>query len=338
MLGTASDKAIAAHLGISGQSVTRKRTKLGIANAGPGVVKIGVPRKNYDWTAEAIALLGTDVDKKVASKLGLSTGAVRSKRRKLGIASVRPNGQPIALTEQVIADLGVKSDGEISRSLGVSVTGIAQIRRKRGIATKIQFGSLPESANDLLGKFLDREIAERFGVTTSCVNARRNKLGIPQAPKPRKDASTVPSLPNWVMEKLGTLSDQELARDSGVDLHAVSTARKKLGKSPFPLGIPDSAQALLGTMPDLKLAKIFALPGSRVRRIRIALGIPQFGAPRGASKNVSAAIIGQLGKVSDLSLASIAGVSKNTIGRIRERHGIAAYNPRFDGESETLTS
>lgn len=98
-------------------------------------------KPTYTWTNQALALLGTDTDRAVAAKLGITIGVVSSKRTRLNIKPSRSKGAPehgalpaapkAAPKEQStpkvkfwtvdrIKLLGTKSDYELGRIWGVS--------------------------------------------------------------------------------------------------------------------------------------------------------------------------------------------------------------------------
>ena len=90
LLGTLPDAQVAQQLGISKASVVAKRGALGIAPAG-GAATSSAP---FDWTPDAVALLGTASDAKVAAQLGLSRLTVYHARMARGIAAaVRGKGR-----------------------------------------------------------------------------------------------------------------------------------------------------------------------------------------------------------------------------------------------------
>ncbi len=87
LLGTNSDRVIAGVLGIDHRSVFRKRRLLGIA---PYAEPSQKEKPGFDWTRAAVALLGTESDRKLARRLEISASSVHNKRLELHIASYRP--------------------------------------------------------------------------------------------------------------------------------------------------------------------------------------------------------------------------------------------------------
>ncbi len=87
-LGTQSDHAVAAALGISTNVVANKRAELEI---GPSRPPTGPPRgPSPFWTAEKEALLGTESDQKIADQLGIPHHRVATRRRGVAIHSPMP--------------------------------------------------------------------------------------------------------------------------------------------------------------------------------------------------------------------------------------------------------
>lgn len=193
LLGTDTDKAIALKLGVPLTAVFRKRTALNIPAR--AYAYVGKPPRlpRVKWTPENIALLGTDTDKAVAQALGTEVSSVRVKRRSLKIApSAKAVSAKAVIPEHLVDQFNVMSDGAIATLTGHTQATISKHRRNMGITTRWNQGSLPEEANDLLGKIVDSEIAKKYGVSVQCVSARRRKLGIPATPRQAKEKTRLP--------------------------------------------------------------------------------------------------------------------------------------------------
>jgi DNA-binding Lrp family transcriptional regulator len=278
LLGTDSDAKIAKRLGLSASGVGNKRLLMGIKAFVPTVsTKKGVARPNFDWTPDAIAMLGTAPDSTVGKALGLSFGAIALKRRKLGIQSFGPSNKTFQLPAALKRQLGKKSDRAIASQLGVSVTSISKRRTRLRIQASVQQGSLPESADSELGVETDTAIAKRYGVSIQCVNKRRKKLGIPRAPIVKKETQ-LPILPDELHAKLGRQPDETIAAESGYKVPIIRSIRYSLGIQPYlPIDLlPASARCELGQLPDSHLAKKLGIPAVKVSRIRICSGIDAF--------------------------------------------------------------
>ena len=101
-LGQDSDAAVAARFGLSKASVVAKRLSVhaALGQAAPGRGS----RAAFDWTPQALALLGTDSDAAVAQQLGLSRLTVYNARVARGIAPAgRKAAGPAALGPDPVA-------------------------------------------------------------------------------------------------------------------------------------------------------------------------------------------------------------------------------------------
>jgi hypothetical protein len=138
---------------------------------------------NGGWTKEEVALVGTDSDKVIALRIGRSRGAIRGKRRDLGIPphsdGVSP-GRPWTVAE--LALLGTDHDRVIAARVNRSVSAVTTMRVSRGIRAASGFtgGGRKWTARDerLLGTADDGVIAERLGRSRNAVTLRRVAKGI----------------------------------------------------------------------------------------------------------------------------------------------------------------
>ena len=86
------------------------------------------------WTAEGDALLGTERDAVIATRIGCLPSAVADRRRKLGIPRSGIRAPRANAWQAEDADLlGTASDAEISRRIGRSAEAVQARRRKLGI-------------------------------------------------------------------------------------------------------------------------------------------------------------------------------------------------------------
>jgi hypothetical protein len=88
LLGTATDREIAAKLNRDIQTIYARRKRLGIR----AFVKRN-PQKHVVWTAAMDKKLGTMPDPMLASKLGCSSMAVFYRRRRLKIPAFAPDAR-----------------------------------------------------------------------------------------------------------------------------------------------------------------------------------------------------------------------------------------------------
>lgn len=99
-----------------------------------------------------------------------------------------------------------------------------------------RLNELPEWAIQQLGKVSDSRIAEKLGVSRKAVSYYREQLGI-SASFDRTRNKLPPSMgghnriviPDWVISKMGTMSDQKLADLFGCNKTQIMRARNKLG-------------------------------------------------------------------------------------------------------------
>jgi hypothetical protein len=140
--------------------------------------------KNGGWTGWELALVGTDSDKVIALRIGRTRGAVRGKRRALGIPpysdGVSP-GRPWTVAE--LALLGTDHDRVIAARINRSVEAVTTMRVSRGIRAASGFtgGGRKWTAREekLLGTADDGVIAARLGRSRMAVTLRRVARGIP---------------------------------------------------------------------------------------------------------------------------------------------------------------
>lgn len=84
--------------------------------------------KHYRWTEQALALLGTASDAKIAEQLGVKLHVVVHKRK--GIAAFQKQAK---WTEKEIALLGTASDAQIALKVGRNKKAVTFARQTRGI-------------------------------------------------------------------------------------------------------------------------------------------------------------------------------------------------------------
>lgn len=186
LLGKMTDQDVADRVGGKADAIREKRLSLGIKAFKPEASPVkGKPRPNFNWTEDAVKLLGTKPDKIVAQELGLAVTTIALKRRSLGIEGLRKRRPPLKMPAKLKKELGKSSDAVIAAKLGVSTSAVARYRRRLGIDAIMQHHQLPAEAKDLLGKVTDRQIGLRYGVSTNWVREQRVKQGIEVADQSR---------------------------------------------------------------------------------------------------------------------------------------------------------
>jgi len=135
LLGTLPDPAVARRIGLTPLSIFRRRTKLGIPAYKPPIPKPRkkvVPRaKSKPWTSAEVSLLGTDTDRAIGARLGLTREAVQKERRLRGIPALpdkRPRIKSWGAIELLLFDQ--YSDAEIAKLLRRDVKAVTALRRK----------------------------------------------------------------------------------------------------------------------------------------------------------------------------------------------------------------
>jgi hypothetical protein len=90
-----------------------------------------------DWTAKEVALLGTDVDRVIAEKVGRSVEAVNRKRKKLGIPRIpdRLSGHS-SWSAKEIGLLGTDDDKVIAGKIGWTTVAVRMKRKRLGTPRK----------------------------------------------------------------------------------------------------------------------------------------------------------------------------------------------------------
>ncbi|AMP05794.1 DUF746 domain-containing protein [Collimonas pratensis] len=147
LLGTASDRTIAAELGINRITVARRRQELGIASFGTKAVV---------WTAEMDAQLGTNIDTVVAQKLDVTVWQVSWRRRQLNIPPTQPRSKQLSsiIAKVQPSPLPPKSDEAPTRK--PFLVDQPQFRRAGG--------SYPDTEDKALTAFLERALAEAYSL------------------------------------------------------------------------------------------------------------------------------------------------------------------------------
>lgn len=126
--------------------------------------------RKFDWTAEFLALLGTDIDAAVAKQLGLHKSTVINKRQSLGIARYDSyKNMPI----------GQLPDAAIARKKGVSISSVARQRYRKGVAASQKQMKWTDAHVAMLGTASDAEVGRLVERGTMAVYFARRSRGIP---------------------------------------------------------------------------------------------------------------------------------------------------------------
>jgi hypothetical protein len=231
-LGIRSDTQLASDFPVSREWVGRRRQDRDI----PPAPRTGRPQR--EWTPEEDALLGTDVDAKVASQIGVSVSTVFNRRTELNIEPFGAQCPKLKIqwTPEMDQLLGTDIDKTIAEQLGVSAPSVWNRRTELKIEPfgaqhprlKIQW--TPEM-DQLLGTDTDKNIAEQLGVSAPSVWNRRAELKI--EPFENEDSQQKIQWTTEMDQRLGTNTDKKIAEDLGISYTAVNTRRNNLNIPSF---------------------------------------------------------------------------------------------------------
>lgn len=143
--------------------------------------------------------------------------------------------------------------------------------------------NIPQKALDLLGVLSDTEIAKRFGVKRATIAYRRRALGIPPVSRYQQLEHTRINLPSECIEQMGKIPDMVLAERFQVSPQTIARRREQLGISALSTGCGSTRHAwtpeiiaMIGTMPDKRLARITGIPYKMINYRRNKLKIPPY--------------------------------------------------------------
>lgn len=316
LLGTNSDRVIAAVLGVVHGSVFRKRRVLGIA---PYVEPVQKEPPGFTWTTEAVALLGTQSDRRVAQLLGISATSVHNKRRLLGIPSYHPPHKRITWTAEMIGLLGTRTDVDCARRFRMTKDSVKLKRDELGIPAVESKPAIARTA--ALAKLLqlpNRELRTRYDLNKGTALKLRREFGI-RTPDGRNRRWTAAR-----RTQLGQQPDARLAKKMGLTPGAVGAKRRTLGIPPQvrKRRWSEAELARLGRRPDREVAVQTARSVSTVKAKRRTLGIAAM--PAAPRHHWSEAERVRLGTVTDRALADELGLSPREVTAQRYTLGIAA--------------
>ena len=133
VLGVHSDIEVARRLDRTVGQVSKRRLKLGIA------APMSRPaRRPYEWTADAVELLGEAPDHVVAELLGCSEACVWRKRQRLGIPPFRPEHN--WRDEEIRHAVASRDDAAVAAITGTSRRAVSIVRCRYRHKTKYRVG------------------------------------------------------------------------------------------------------------------------------------------------------------------------------------------------------
>jgi hypothetical protein len=222
------------------------------------------------WTAAMIRRLGSDIDSRVARRLGLTTKQVAYKRLTLRIPGV--DQKSLTWTPARIALLGSKPDGVLARQWQLCEATVSTHRLFLGIPVYRPPSSWTPALDARLAWDLLASVAKAAGVSVAAARWRRKQLGL-KGNRYRKRSRLWD--PTYV-RLLGTVSDRDLAHRWDVSLETVYRMRVALDIPAFrPASVWNpTTEALLSTMDDHVLARQLGVSIGTVSYRRRVLGIP----------------------------------------------------------------
>lgn len=256
--------------------------------------------KQKNFPPEAVALLGTMSDPKLAKKLGIHGASVGKIRLSHGIKAWRVRLTEQRWTPESVALLGNLPDSEIATKLGVCVALVSRARVERGIAPYLSHKRWSEQEVALLGTASDLEVATTLDLSVWKVE--------------------------WKRRKLGKVPDAELAQAIGVSVYTVMKKRRKLKIPSFEQ--PKASKVYerfseLGTKSDTKIAQELGVSTRSVARVREANGIPASNKRRSWNEEE----LELLGQYSDAAVAKLTGRSVCSVHVERTSRKIPGFAP-----------
>lgn len=224
LLGQASDRDVAAELGLGISTVSHKRQFLGIP-----AFQSNRPRQSRFWTPARLALLGRVNDGELARRWGISRSAVFYRRQLLGIPPAQPAAPRVRWTAKMRRLLGWLPDTEVAREFGIGVASVLEERRRLGIP-RAQFALAEVVPSSALRRLLARPIPEVInatGLSQYAVQSLRRKLRVQAL---RRLTRWTPDMISRLRRRLrlGSASDRELAEELGVPAAALTKKRHVL--------------------------------------------------------------------------------------------------------------
>ena len=263
LLGTASDKKIAAMCKVSVTPIRSRRIALGIRAYAQG--------QERDWASiDPLLKAGVVSIKNISLKFNIHSPTLNDRRRKLGI--IPPKPEPPCWAE-IDPLLGTAPDVRLALKFNMPKTAVANRRKQLGIPACLEWNIIDWSEVDpYLGTCIDREIAERAGVSVARVAQRRRRLGIP----PFSGRSGSKERIDWkaIEPYLGTATDIQLADHFNVSSTSISRKRLDMGikayKQPWNWR---KNKRIFNTMSNMEIAKKYKISTSAAASARAKLGM-----------------------------------------------------------------
>lgn len=188
-------------------------------------------RNSLNWTQEMLDVVGTDTDKAVAQKLGISLSAVRFKRLELLRPPIRTVGsKKYEWTPEVIALLGTDIDRNIAEKTGIPFQMINMKRRMFGIPANGGKRSSIDWSNEMIAELptmTASDFARKYGINMRTVIYKCREFGLGNFM--RATRHTNEKVPDWIYPLLGKWNDAHLAEVAGVSRERIRQIRAERG-------------------------------------------------------------------------------------------------------------
>lgn len=187
LLGVKQDSTISKQLGVSAGIIASRRSALGI----PRYSKLS------RVLPDLIKDLGTDTDKVLSLRYGVSPSTIENYRRKHGVSSFHPCHKRYSFPEDKVYMLGSMLDKHVAKELELPISCVRNKRNKLGVAKyKIKRGEgwkfvTPTPDQEVIIKDTSisiGEAADKANLKFTTVAKRRKELGIKYV-APKGDAS-----------------------------------------------------------------------------------------------------------------------------------------------------
>lgn len=248
-------------------------------------------RPKHAWTAKQLALIGKVSDGELARQIGATTSVVFLKRNSMGIAASRP-WSSLKWGPKELALLGKHTDTEVARRLNTTRKSVIHKRLSLGITCYATASKLwhtwTKEEIALLGKRTDPDVAQKVGISAMCVTTKRRQLNIPSFRIRKSTNRPRRSVEDWTKREI----------------------------------------ALLGTLPDSKLAELLDLGSNTVRLKRICMGIPPCRTSDRGPGIWTPEVLARLGKEPARKIADDIGVSRQRVQQKCKELGIVSTSSK----------
>jgi hypothetical protein len=225
------------------------------------------------WTTEMDVTLGTQTDKAIAKRLGVSLSAVNVRRNLLGIPPYSKHetadSRDKRLSAMLTGILSVMTDKKAAEASGLPVSDVKWFRARHRVKLLERSKIWTDDLDRLLGTKSDTDIGNMIGISREAVRVRRVKRGVPKF---------IPYYPDPPIHLIGTEPDKYLEKRFNLMVGSVGKLRRSLGMASYkPEQEHAEINSLLGTASDYEIARQFRTTEGLVRVRRLKAGIQSFG-------------------------------------------------------------